>query len=241
MGDSVVSAPVLGADGALPEGDDKRRSVEAMFDRLAPRYERMNRLISLGLDRRWRDTAVMTLGLPRTSRVLDVACGTGDLCRDLAGAGYAAVGLDFSAGMLAAAHAEAPLVRGDAADLPVRDAGCDGVTCGFALRNFVDLSRAFAECARVLRRGGRFVAVDASVPENRILRAGNAVWFRGAVPLLGRVLARDADAYRYLPKSTAYLPAPGVLVEMLRGAGFTDVAAQPLTGGSVLLLSGTRA
>ena len=140
--------------------------------------------------------------------MLDLACGTGDLCRDLAARGCAPVGVDFSAGMLAAAHVDAPLVRADgahAARSPTRS--FDGLTCGFALRNFVDLDAVFAECARVLRPGGRFAALDATVPTNPVMRAGNAVWFRGAVPLLGRLIAHDAEAYRYLPKSTAYLPA----------------------------------
>jgi len=236
-----VSAPVLGRDGTLPQGDDKRRSVEAMFDRLAPGYERMNRLISLGLDRRWREACVVTLGLPRRSLVVDLACGTGDLCRDLVDAGQHAVGLDVSAGMLAAARGSSPLVRADGAAAPLRTGSVDGITCGFALRNFVDLGEVFAECARVLRRGGRFVAVDASVPRNPVMRAGNAVWFRGAVPLLGRLLAHDGDAYRYLPKSTAYLPPPDELIRLLTDAGFGDVATRDLTGGSVLLLEGTRA
>jgi demethylmenaquinone methyltransferase/2-methoxy-6-polyprenyl-1,4-benzoquinol methylase len=108
------------------------------------------------------------------------------------------------------------------------------------LRNFIDLDIVFAQCAQALRRGGRFVAIDATVPENAVMRAGNAIWFRGAVPLLGRVLARDADAYRYLPKSTAYLPPAAELARKLERAGFADVATANLTGGSVLLLSGTR-
>ena len=100
----------------------------------------------------------------------------------------------------------APLVRGDAAGLPFPDASIDGVVCGFALRNFVDLDAVFAECARVLRPGGRLRRARRRGPADVVLRAGNAVWFRGAVPLLGRVLAHDGDAYSYLPKSTAYLP-----------------------------------
>ena len=116
----------------------------------------------------------------------------------------------------------------------------DAVACGFALRNFVDLDSVFAECGRVLRRGGRFAALDATVPTNPIMRIGNAVWFRGAVPLLGRVIAHDADAYRYLPKSTAYLPDAPELAARLGHAGFHDVRCTTLTGGSVLLLTGTR-
>jgi demethylmenaquinone methyltransferase/2-methoxy-6-polyprenyl-1,4-benzoquinol methylase len=112
--------------------------------------------------------------------------------------------------------------------------------CGFALRNFVDLELVIGECARVLRPGGRIAALDAAVPERAVLRAGNAVWFRGAVPLLGRVLARDGDAYSYLPKSTAYLPSPRELLTALHGAGFGGPARRTFTGGSVQLLTGTR-
>jgi demethylmenaquinone methyltransferase / 2-methoxy-6-polyprenyl-1,4-benzoquinol methylase len=231
---------LLRPHGVLPQGDEKRRSVEAMFDRVAPTYERTNRVISLGLDRRWRAEAMLELGLARGSRVLDLACGTGDFCRDLAADGQLPVGIDFSAGMLAAARTAAVLVRGDAAALPVADRGFDGITCGFALRNFVDLEPVFAECARVLRRGGRFVALDATVPTNPLMRAGNTLWFRGAVPLLGRVFGRDADAYHYLPQSTSYLPPHDELVASLARAGFGDVVLTTLTGGSVLVLSGTR-
>jgi demethylmenaquinone methyltransferase/2-methoxy-6-polyprenyl-1,4-benzoquinol methylase len=237
MGTRVIK---VDHDDALPEGATKRRVVEGMFDRLAPRYDRMNRVISLGLDRGWRRRTVAALGLPAGSRVLDLACGTGDLSNDLARFGLSAVGADLSAGMLAAAHTDAPLVRADGAALPVPDGTFDGIVCGFALRNFVDAGAVFAECARVLRPAGRIAALDATVPTNPVMRAGNMVWFRGAVPLLGRVLARDADAYRYLPKSTAYLPAHDELARQLARADFYDTRIDTFTGGSVLLLTGTR-
>jgi demethylmenaquinone methyltransferase/2-methoxy-6-polyprenyl-1,4-benzoquinol methylase len=227
-------------DRVLPEGDEKRRTVERMFDRLAPQYDRMNRVISLGLDRGWRQHTVSELGLPVGSLVLDLACGTGDLSNDVAACGHRAVGVDYSAGMLDAAHTGASLVRGDAAQLPFRDDSFDGVVCGFALRNFVELTAVFSEIARVLRVGGRFAALDAAVPTNPLLRAGNTIWFRGAVPLLGRALAHDPDAYSYLPKSTAYLPSPPVLADALTEAGFRDTSHHTLTGGSVLVLTGTR-
>jgi demethylmenaquinone methyltransferase/2-methoxy-6-polyprenyl-1,4-benzoquinol methylase len=232
----VIAAP----HDALPQGAAKRDAVERMFDRVAPRYDRANRVISLGLDRGWRRRTVAALGLPAGSRVLDLACGTGDLCDALTAAGMTASGFDLSAGMLAAAHTRAPLVRADAAALPVRDRAFDGIVCGFALRNFVDLDVVFGSCARALRPGGRVAAVDATVPGNPVLRAGNAVWFRGVVPLLGRLVAHDADAYRYLPKSTAYLPAHHDLERQLARAGFHDARIDTLTGGSVLLLTGTR-
>ena len=231
---------VLGRDGELLEGSEKRQAVEDMFDRVAPGYDRMNRVISLGMDRRWRRRAIRDLALPAGARVLDLACGTGDLCRDLEAAGLAPVGIDISEGMLTAARTEAPLVRGDGQALPVRTGGLDGVVCGFAMRNFVDLDAVLAECARVLRPGGRVAMLDAAIPERALLRAGNAVWFRGAVPVLGRVLSRDPEAYRYLPRSTAYLPEPAALVAAFGGAGFGDVVRSTMTGGSVQLLTGTR-
>ncbi len=177
-----MSDPVLAA-GALPEGDAKRHAVEAMFDRLAPGYDRMNRIISLGQDTRWRRRTVDALGLARGSLVLDLACGTGDLCRDLAAAGYRAVGVDFSAGMLARARTTAPLVRGDAQALPLPRAVRSTASCAASrLRNFVDLDALFAECARVLRPGGRFAALDAAVPEHVVLarRQRRVVPGRGA-------------------------------------------------------------
>lgn len=232
--------PADPAPDTLPQGTEKREVVEAMFDRIASRYERVNRVISLGQDERWRRRAVRALDLPRGARVLDLACGTGDLCRHLQHAGYHPLGLDRSAGMLRAARVDVPLVRGDAEWLPVPDASIDGIVCGFALRNFVDLDTAFVECARALRRDGRFVALDAAVPPGRLSRLGNTIWFRGAVPLVGRVLARDPEAYQYLPRSTAYLPAPDALLARLGAAGFGDLHRVTMTGGSVQLLIGTR-
>lgn len=237
---SSTDVGVLGPGGALPQGDTKHHAVQAMFDRLAPSYERMNRVISLGQDRRWRRHAVDALALARGSLVLDLACGTADLCRDLEAHGHRALGVDYSEGMLRNARTSAPLVRGDAAALPFPPGSIDGVICGFALRNFVDLDVVLGECARVLRPGGRFAALDAAVPDHAVMRAGNAVWFRGAVPLLGRVLAGDGEAYSYLPKSTAYLPPPDVLLASLHGAGFGGSARRTFTGGSVQLLTGTR-
>ncbi len=235
-----MPARVLGDGGALPEGVEKQRAVEAMFDRVAPGYDRLNRVISLGRDRAWRTRTVASLRLPAGARVLDVACGTGDLMHDARAAGYEPVGVDLSAGMLDAATGPGSLVRGDAARLPFANGSFDGVLCGFALRNFVAIPTVFADVARVLRAGGRFAALDAAVPERAVLRAGNAVWFRGAVPLLGRLLSHDAEAYRYLPKSTAYLPPPDALLAMLADAGFEQAERHTMMGGSVQLLTGTR-
>jgi len=231
----VSDAPVL------PVGDEKRVMVESMFDGVAPRYDRLNRIISLGLDQGWRRRTVATLGLPAGSRVIDLACGTGDLCDDVRAAGYRPFGFDVSAGMLAVAHTNAPLVRSDVLVLPLPDTSVDGVTCGFALRNFVDLPTFFTECARVLRPGGRIAALDAAEPENPLMRIGNSVWFRGIVPWIGARFSDNPAAYRYLPASTAYLPAGPALMDQVRAAGFSAVGRRTMMGGSVQLLTATRA
>jgi demethylmenaquinone methyltransferase/2-methoxy-6-polyprenyl-1,4-benzoquinol methylase len=235
---SRTAAPAR--DTRLPEGDEKQHAVEAMFDRIAPRYDRLNRIISLGQDRRWRRHTVAALRLQPGATVLDLGCGTGDLCDDVSAAGYSAVGVDFSAGMLAAAHTRASLVRADALMLPVPDTSADGVVSGFALRNFVDLARFFRECARVLRPGGRLAALETSEPAGPLLRAGHHLWFRRVVPLVGARLAHDAEAYRYLPRSTAYLPPPDELLALVERAGFATLERRTLTAGAVQLVTGTR-
>ncbi|HEY4396997.1 MAG TPA: ubiquinone/menaquinone biosynthesis methyltransferase [Acidimicrobiia bacterium] len=224
----------------LPEGDDKQRAVEAMFDRIAPRYDRLNRIISLGQDRRWRRRTVAALRLAAGAIVLDLGCGTGDLCDVVAAAGYSPTGVDFSAGMLAAARTRAPLARADALALPVPDASTDGVVSGFALRNFVDLGRFFRECARVLRPGGRLATLETAEPAGPVLRAGHHLWFRRVVPFVGATLAHDAEAYEYLPRSTAYLPPHRELLGLVEEAGFVAVERRTFTAGAVQLITGTR-
>lgn len=225
----------------LPAPEEKAAKVEAMFDRVAPSYERLNRYISGGQDRRWRERMVRDLSLPSGSRILDLACGTGDLCRDLERvAGHRPIGIDFSAGMLAHAHTDAPLVRGDALCLPVPDGAADGITCGFALRNFTSLPEFFDECARALRPGGRFAFLDPARPRFAPFRIGNDIWFHRIVPRIGAALG-DAEAYRYLPASTAYLPEPEEMLAMLRRAGFVDLDRTTLMLGAVQLITGTRA
>jgi demethylmenaquinone methyltransferase/2-methoxy-6-polyprenyl-1,4-benzoquinol methylase len=224
---------------ALPQGAEKQRMVREMFDAIAPRYDLVNRIMTFRLDVRWRKRTVRSLALPAGSLVLDLAAGTGDLCRDLEAAGHRPVGVDLSYGMLAAARTGAPLVQADALRLPVGDGIADGVTCGFALRNFVDLPAFAAELARVVRPGGRIALLEVAEPDNRLLRAGHGFYFGKVVPRIGGLLS-DAGAYRYLPKSVAYLPPPEELVGLFRRAGFPDTTRTLLTGGIAQLLVGTR-
>ena len=210
-----------------------------MFDAIAPRYDLVNRVITFGLDRRWRTRTFDALGLPMGSIVLDLACGTGDLAALGLRRGCRVIGSDLSAGMLSARHHRFPAVQADALALPLPTGSLDGVVCGYALRNFTDLGASLTEAARVLRPGGRLAVLEVATPSNPLVRRGFALWFDRCVPTIGRLLS-DADAYRYLPRSTAYLPEPDQLRQMLGEAGFATIGRQLLNGGLSQVVTGTR-
>lgn len=210
-----------------------------MFDAIAPRYDLVNRIMTFRLDVRWRRRTVAELRLPPRSTVLDLACGTGDFCRELAFEGHRPLGFDLSFGMLAAARTDAALVHADILRLPVAPGSADGVTSGFALRNLVDLPPLFAELARVVRPGGRIALLEVAEPPNPFLRFGHRIYFGSVVPRVGGLLSNPA-AYRYLPKSVAYLPSPPYMLEQIRDAGFFDVRRILLSGGIAQLVLGTR-
>ncbi len=210
-----------------------------MFDNIAPRYDLVNRVMTFGLDRRWRRATVNALGLGPGSAVLDLGCGTGDLCLDLTAARYQAVGVDVSMGMLTHARTAAPLVQADALLLPLAGASFDAAVSGFTLRNFVALSPVFAELARVIRPGGRIALLDVSAPANRVMRAGHSVYFGHVVPRIGALLS-DGAAYRYLPRSVAYLPPADEMLDQLRQTGFDAVERRLLSGGLTQLITATR-
>jgi demethylmenaquinone methyltransferase/2-methoxy-6-polyprenyl-1,4-benzoquinol methylase len=211
-----------------------------MFDAIAPRYDLVNRCMTFGLDQRWRRRTVAALGLPPGSRLVDLGCGTGDLALMAERAGHQVVGVDLSAGMLAARRGAFAAAQGDGAALPLATAGLDGAVSGYALRNVTDLDAVFCELARVLRPGGRLALLEVGDPPPGVLRLGYRLWFERAVPLLGAALS-DAEAYRYLPRSTAYLPGPDELRRRLRAAGFATVGRRLLWGGLSQLVTATRA
>jgi demethylmenaquinone methyltransferase/2-methoxy-6-polyprenyl-1,4-benzoquinol methylase len=223
----------------LPQGDAKAKVVQNMFDAIAPRYDMVNRIMTFRLDTRWRKIAVRKLALTKGARVLDLASGTGDLCVDLRKAGLTPLSFDMSFGMLAADHSKAPRVQADILRLPIATQSVDGVTCGFALRNLVDLNVFFHEIARVTKSGGRIALLDVSTPTNPLIRWGNSVYFGKVVPRIGGLLSNRA-AYNYLPKSVAYLPSPEQLVTMLQNAGFEHVRHEQLSGGLTQLMHATK-
>jgi demethylmenaquinone methyltransferase/2-methoxy-6-polyprenyl-1,4-benzoquinol methylase len=223
----------------LPEGEEKVQAVRQMFDTIAPRYDMVNRIMTFRLDVRWRKKAVKRLALPAGSTVIDLASGTGDLCIDLAKAGMRPISFDLSYGMLAADRSGSPRVQADILRLPLPDASVDGATCGFALRNLLELPAFFAELARVVRPGGRIALLDVGVPHNPVIRWGNNIYFGKVVPKIGGLLS-DGPAYRYLPKSVAYLPPRAEMVQLLRDAGFTDAEHFQLSGGLTQLMVGTN-
>lgn len=228
--------------GDLPHGEAKRERVRAMFERIAPRYDLLNRLMTGGLDRRWRHRAIERIAPRPGERVLDLACGTGDLAALVAARGARVLGLDFATAMLRRARLRAPaasLVRADAARIPLAEASVDAAVCGFALRNLVDRDATLGELHRVVRPGGRVALLDAGRPQSPLLRRAHGVVLDGLVPRLGGWLS-DREAYRYLPRSTAYLPDPGAVTRELAGAGFVALGFEALSLGAAWLWWGRR-
>ncbi len=224
------------ASGRLPAD-----GVRSMFDRIAPVYDVMNRVMTAGLDRRWRTLTAEAVVRPG-DRVLDACCGTGDLAIACARIGGQVTGLDFSEPMLERARRKAPeveWVRGDVLSLPFDDATFDAATVGFGVRNVEDIDRALRELRRVLRSGGRLGILEITRPRG-VLAPFYRVWFDAIVPLLGRVLP-GGSAYTYLPASVRRFPGPDELAALIRGAGVEDVHYELFAGGIVALHTGTTA
>jgi len=212
-----------------------------MFDRIARVYDRMNSVMTVGLDRRWRERAADLARVGVGSMALDVATGTGDLALALQRRGAEVTGLDFSQEMLTLAREKGPGITwqaGNALELPFADGEFDAATVGFGARNFDDLGRGMREMARVVRPGGRVVVLEITTPQRPPLSWFFGLWFGRLVPLLGR-LAGDPEAYDYLPSSVRRFPGPRGLAAELAAAGLDDVSWVLTAGGIIALHSGT--
>ena len=228
--------------------------IAGMFDAIAPRYDLLNHLLSAGIDKRWRTTAIQSLGLTGRETLVDVATGTADVALQARRSGPAGaarvVGVDFAGAMLAlglkkvqAAEEQhrIALVRGDAMSLPVPTAGADAVTIAFGIRNVQRPDVACREMARVLRPGGRLAILEFGVPRIPGVSALYLWYFRRVLPLVGRMISGHSGAYTYLPASVGTFPAPPEFMTILRQSGFSDVRAVPLTLGIVYLYTGRKA
>jgi demethylmenaquinone methyltransferase/2-methoxy-6-polyprenyl-1,4-benzoquinol methylase len=223
----------------LESGTLPPEGVRTMFDRIAPVYDVMNRVMTAGLDQRWRRQTVRAVVRPG-DRVLDAACGTGDLAIIAAKHGASVTGLDFSEQMLVRARRKAPeleWLQGDLLQLPFPDDSFDAATVGFGIRNVEDLQRGIDELRRVLKPGGRLAILEITRPRGP-LRIFYSLWFDRVVPLLGKVLP-GGSAYSYLPASVKRFPGPDALAE--RFTGFDDVTYRLFAGGIVALHTGTKA
>lgn len=235
---------------ALPSDKEKSAHVRRMFSTIAPRYDLLNHLLSLNIDRRWRRRAVDLLNWEREpgGTYLDNCAGTLDLAAELArrsGFRGSVIGSDFAFPMLKAGEAKRHGVAiepvcADALQLPYRDASFSGATVGFGIRNVADLSSGIREMARVLKPGARLVVLEFTTPHWQPFRALYFFYFLRVLPLIGRLVSRHGSAYTYLPESVLRFPVPAELASQLEDAGFADVGWRRLTGGIVALHWGTR-
>jgi demethylmenaquinone methyltransferase/2-methoxy-6-polyprenyl-1,4-benzoquinol methylase len=232
-----------------PIGDSKEEFVNALFARVARRYDHLNDIISLRQHRRWRRIAVRVSGVRAGDVALDVATGTGDFAAELAravGGEGGVVGVDFCETMLdlarrkLAALPQASLVRARAENLPFTDGAFDCVTTGFALRNVSDIRKVVSEMARVTRPGGRVVSLEIVGPEGRLLRPFWRLYFQGAMPRFARLFGGDPEAYGYLPDSVDSFCSRAELADVLRECGLVDVRITNLALGTVCIHRGTR-
>ena len=226
-------------------GGQRSEYVQAMFDRIAGRYDLINRLISGGQDLKWRRMLVELAALPEHGRLLDIAAGTGDIAFEALkqSPGAQVVGADFALNMLQVGRRRRPYGRrvawsgADALRLPFADRSFDAVASGYLMRNVVDIPRALAEQRRVLKPGGRILILDTSPPPDNALKPLIMLHLRYGIPLIGRLVAGAdaADAYRYLPESTAAFKTPAELAQLVEAAGFAQARYRTLMFGTMAL------
>lgn len=234
----------------IGEVEGKAEAVENMFDTIAPRYDLLNRVLSVGIDQYWRWRAVQLLSDEQPTRVLDVATGTADLAIQAARSLYPreVVGIDLSTDMLAEGRRKIEqkgltgritLIEGDAADLPFENSAFDAALVGFGVRNFEDLEAGLKDIRRVLRPGGRLVVLEFSQPRAFPVKQLYAWYSRHVLPRIGGLLSPDQGAYEYLPSSVAAFPDGPDFLERMAQSGYTDLLWRPMTFGIASLYRGS--
>lgn len=234
----------------LPEIEEKARYVERMFARIAPGYDRVNRVMTFGLDQGWRRTVVQLVAPPVGGACLDVGTGTGDFLPELAAwtrTGIT-VGVDFTVPMMRAGwpklaplgEARGAFVGGDALRLPFPDATFDAITTGFVMRNVTDIGQAFREMYRVARPGAAMACLEVARPRNPLVRLGHRAYFEGVVPWIGQLLGGDRSAYTYLPQSARAFPSPARLAAIMEEAGWRHVGYRLVGMGAAAIHVGAR-
>lgn len=221
--------------------------IERMFSDIAPRYDLLNRLLSMGIDQRWRTAAIRKLA-PRAGGVyLDVATGTGDVALEIFRQNPKAkvIGVDFAHQMLVMGlpkvkNTSIRLGRGDALNLAFRDGTFDGATCAYGIRNFADLPRGLREIGRVLKPGASFAILEFTTPANPLMRGLYFFYFTRLLPFIGRIVSGHPEAYTYLPLSVMDFPGSARLKEIFEECGFVDVSVAPLTFGISGLVTGRK-
>ncbi len=241
---------MLATDRKLPlsGGGEKRSYVRAMFTAIAPRYDFLNHLLSLNIDKRWRRQAVARLDWQRApaGQYLDLCAGTLDLATTLAtqpGFRGRILGADFVLPMLVLGQPKSAVVKpvnADALELPFPDASFDGATVGFGVRNLMDLDAGLVEAARVLKPGAHFVILEFSTPPKQPMRGVYFFYFRRVLPLIGRLVSKHREAYTYLPESVLAFPEPDELSARMHRAGFERVEYSLLFGGITAIHVGVR-
>lgn len=249
---SSVPSPTPELRARFDAAGGKPTYVRGMFDRIARFYDVMNRVMTVGMDGRWRDFAARQVGLRAGERALDLGCGTGDMAIAVARRSPPdthITGMDFSEGMLAIGREKVrrlglsdriELRQGDGLRLDVPDGAFDAVCSGWLVRNLADIPAGFREMRRVTRPGGRVVCLEMSHPYNPIFNWGFHLYFDRIVPQLGRLIGKSFDAYSYLPSSVVAHPDAPALKRIMEGAGWRDVRYYYLLGGVVAAHVGTN-